>query len=137
MANELEVLSQHPPISLAFSFLNPAQGATADGVFFSGGAGFVVPAGYKFHPIILHGESNADLTAGIATFKVTDDGTELVNGPEAGLADTVQAAVGVKEVGSQPIAAAAVVGVSITTDGSYAPATADLDAVLIGVLTPA
>jgi hypothetical protein len=136
MANELS----YPgglAVTLQFSAANPGAGATAAMKFVQGGVGLKVPPGYKFHPLCLHGESNADLTAGTATFKVTADTTALANGPQAALADTVQVAVGVKGVGAEPIAAGAIVGVSVTTDAGYLPVTADMDAVLIGLLLPA
>jgi hypothetical protein len=136
MANELDY-SFGVDVTLTFEKANPGASATTALTFSQGGAGFKVPTGYAFHPICLHGESNADLTGGTATFKVTSSGTALSNGPTAALSDTIQAAVGVQRVGVEPIAAGAVVGVSVVTDGSYAPTTADLDAVLIGKLLPA
>lgn len=136
MANEL-TRDDGLSVTLAFAIANPAATATTDLTFAQGGAGFKVPTGYAFHPLCLHGESNADLTAGTATFKAIDNGTELGNGPEAALSDTVQAAVGVQRVGVNPIAAGHIVGVSVTTSAAYAPVTADLDAVLVGLLLPA
>lgn len=136
MANELSFIDGLS-ISLVFAVANPAAAATTNLTLSQANLGLVVPAGYKFHPLLLSGSSNADLTAGTATFKVTDDDTELVNGPQAALSDTVQRAAGVQRVGAQPIAAGHQVGVSVTTDASYAPVTADLDAILVGVLTPA
>lgn len=125
-------------MSLQFSIPNAGAGATTDLAFGQGGTGFVVPVGLKFIPVVLCGTSNADLTAGTATFKVIDNGTELTNGPEAGLADTVQSASGVKSPGvGAGIVAGHVVGVSVTTNAGYLPTTADLDAVLIGYLVPA
>jgi hypothetical protein len=49
----------------------------------------------------------------------------------------VQRAAAAARVGASPIAAGHEVGVSITTDASYAPTTADHDAVLVGLLLPA
>ncbi len=137
MANELDAKPGALPVTLAFAKANIEPNTTTDLTLAQGGAGFKVPTGYKFHAIALHGESNADLTADIATFKVIADGTELANGPTAALSDTVQAAVGVQRMGADPIAAAAVVAVSVTTGANFAPNTADVDAVLVGVLTPA
>lgn len=137
MGNELDT-KFGVSMSLQFFFANPGAGATTDLTLAQGGTGFVVPAGYKFIPTVLCGVSNADLTAGTATFKVTDNGDELTNGPEAVLADTVQRASGVKSptVGAG-IAAGHVVGVSVTTNAGYLPTTADVDAVLVGYLVPA
>jgi hypothetical protein len=71
--------------------------------------------------------SNADLTAGTATFKVTDNDTELVNGPAPVLSDLVQQASAVARVGIEPIAAGAQGRrFDHVTDASYAPTTADL-----------
>lgn len=137
MANELDVVRSHLPITLQFELANPGAGATTDMALAQAGTGFVVPTGYKFHPIMICGVSSADLTAGTADYKVTTDGTELVNGPTVQLADTVQRATGLQRVGVEPIAAGAVVGVSITTSAGYLPTTADHDCMLTGVLTPA
>lgn len=137
MANEIDV-KFGVPLTLQFEAANPAANAVTDFVLGQGGTGFVVPAGYKFIPVALCIASNADLTAGTATGKVIDNGTELVNGPEAGLADTVQRATDLSNPGSgASVAAGHVVGVSITTDAAYAPVTADLDAILVGYLVEA
>lgn len=137
MANELDI-EKGLPVTLQFALANPGAGATTNLTAAQANlSGFVVPTGYKFHPLLLSGGSNADLTAGTATFKVTDNDTELSNGPTAALSDTVQRASGVQRAHVEPITAGHEVGVSITTDGSYAPTTADLDAVLVGVLLPA
>lgn len=124
-------------ISLPFFVANPSANTTTDLAFTQGGTGFVVPTGYKFHPLIISGSSNADLTDGTATFKVIDNGTELSNGPTAVLSDTVQRASGVQRPHVEAIGAGRVVGVSVTTTAAYAPTTADLDAILVGVLLPA
>jgi hypothetical protein len=137
MANELS-RDDGIPVSIALSLANPGAAATTNLLAPQGNlSGFIVPTGYKFHPVLLSGVSNADLTAGTATFKVTDNDTELVNGPAPVLSDLVQQASAVARVGIEPIAAAHKVGISITTDASYAPTTADLDAHLIGILLPA
>lgn len=137
MANELNY-DFGLPVTIHLEKANPLAGATTDLVFGTqGGVGFVVPTGYKFHPMFISVASSADLTAGTLTAKVTADGTELTGGPVAVLNDTVQKAAGVQRVGADPIAADAVVGVSVTTDAGYLPVTADIDAVLTGVLLPA
>lgn len=137
MANELSFM-EGMPVTIALSLANPGASATTNLLAPQGNlSGFIVPTGYKFHALYLSGVSNADLTAGTATFKVTDNDTELVNGPAPALSDTVQQAAAVTRIGTEPIAAGHKVGISVTTDGSYAPTTADLDAVLIGILTPA
>lgn len=136
MANEL-TFPHGMPVTLQFEAANPNAGATTDFVQGQGNTGFVVPAGYAFHAVCVSAASNADLTAGTATIKVTDSGDELTSGPTAVLSDTVQRASGVMRVGAQPIAAGHIVGVSVTTDAGYLPITADLDAVLVGILLPA
>jgi hypothetical protein len=115
----------------------PQLTANQDLLLAQGGAGFVVPTGYSFHPLCLSASSNADLTAGTATFKVTDNGTELVGSVDVELSDTVQKAADVIRVGVEPIAAGHVVGVSVTCTAAYLPVTADVDAILVGVLLPA
>ena len=123
--------------TLILSIANPLAAATTDAVLAQGGAGFIVPTGYEAHPIYLGVRSNADLTAGTATFQVIDNGTELANGPSVVLADTVQEATGVARVGAAPIAAGRTVGVSVTTNAGYLPVTADHDIILILKILPA
>lgn len=136
MANELDP-KFGAAITLIFGKANIAANGTTDLTFANGGVGFKVPTGYKFHPVALHAETNADVTAGTGTFKVTDNGTELKNGPSVELSDEVQAASGVQRYGVEPIAAGHVVGVSVTASATYAPETGDVDAVLVGYLVPA
>lgn len=137
MANEL-AFPHGIPVTLDFELANPGAGATTAMTFGGqGGNGFLVPAGYAFHPIYLSDDSNADLTAGTATAKVRDNGTEIANGPEPQLADTVQRAAALCRVGACPIAAGHFVTVSLTTTAGYLPVTADHTARLIGLLLPA
>lgn len=136
MANEL-TYPDGLPVSLAFTKANIEPNATTALTLANGGAGLKVPTGYKFHPLMLHGESNADLSAGTAIFKVTANTTASINGPTATLSDTIQVAVGVQRPGAEPITAGKIVGVSIVADANFAPNTADVDAVLVGVLLPA
>lgn len=137
MANELDI-EKGIAVTIQLAVANPAAAATTNLTAAQANlSGFVVPTGYKFHPLLLSGGSNADLTAGTATFKVTDNDTELAQGPTAALSDTVQRASGVQRAHVEPIVAGHEVGVSVTTDAGYLPVTADLDAVLVGVLLPA
>ena len=137
MANELDRFEGGFPVTLIFGLAN-APANTANVLLLTGGnSGYLVPAGYKFSPLAISGISNADLTAGTATFAVTDDGTVVANGPTAQLADTVQKKAGLCAVAVEPIPAGHLVGVKATTDAAYAPITSGLDAVLLGVLTPA
>lgn len=137
MANELSLIPEGFPVSLNFGLSNAAAN-TANVLLLKGeNTGFVVPTGYKFQPLSILAMSNADLTAGNAAFAVTDNGTVLKNGPTATLSDTVQKKDGQNPVGTEPIAAGHLVGVKATTDAGYLPITADLDAVLLGILTPA
>ncbi len=136
MANELD-RNDGVDVTLIFSIANPGASATTALTLPQGNTGFKVPTGYQFHPVCLIGASNADLAAGTATFAVTAGGVVLGNGPTAVLSDLVQQAVGVKRVDAAPINPGVLVGVSVTTNGAYAPTTADLDVVLIGKLLPA
>ena len=124
------------PVTLVFGKANPVANTTTALTLANGGLGLKVPAGYKFHPMLLHGESNADLTAGVATFKVTANTTVLSEGPVAVLGDTVQVHSGVQRPNAEPISAGAIVGVSVILDANVAPNTADVDAILVGVLMP-
>lgn len=126
-------------VTLHFTKANVAENATTD-LLWAGagaGAGFKVPAGYKFHPILLQGELNANPSDGTATFKVIANSTELTNGPIANCTVNTQVAVAVARVGVEPIAAGNIVAVSVTTTANFAANTIDHDAVLIGKLLPA
>ena len=128
MANELAFHGNEGfPISLIFALANPAAAATTAMLLAQANTGFVVPTGYKFCPMVLNGNSNADLTAG----------TAIASGPEPALADTVQRATALARAQASPIAAGHIVGVSVVTDAGYLPVTADLDAILAGLLLPA
>lgn len=123
-------------IVLTFAKANITNNTTTALTFAQGGLGFKVPPGYDFCPEILHGESNADLTGGTATFKVTDNTAAVSNGPEPALNDTVQVAVAEVNPLVVRITAGRIVGVSVVADNSFAPTTADVDAVLYGRLVP-
>lgn len=125
------------PISFQVAITNPAASATTAATAAQGGPGFVVPAGYKFHPMLISIASNADLSAGTLTAKVTDNGTVLANGPTAVLSDPTQYASGLQRAQVEPIAAGRRVGASVVADASYAPVTADIDILVSGVLLPA
>lgn len=137
MANELS-FSHGLPVSLHFELANPLAAATTDMVMSSvaGDAGFRVPTGYKFHPILLSIDSNDDLAAGTLTAKVTNGGTELVNGPEPVCEDAIQGTAAVARVGICPIDQGGDVGVPVTTTAAYLPVTCDYNAVLVGLLLP-
>lgn len=137
MANELQFHGNEGyPISFTLSLANPAAAASTAMTQPQGNTGFVVPAGYAFHPMVLSLASNADLTAGTATAKVTDNGTVISGGPEPALSDTVQQAAAVARPQVAPIAAGHTVGIKLVTDAGYLPVTADHDAVLSGLLLP-
>lgn len=137
MANELSL--HLPLVAFQFTISNVAQGAVTDGVLAGGNGkgGPVVPTGYKFIPVFIDVESNDACTAGVATIKVTTGGTELANGPEATLNTTDTLTDTGLSTTKDSVAAGAEVGVSATGDGSWAPATADLDVVLYGFFAPA
>jgi hypothetical protein len=138
MAGELSFLgSAGFPVSFQVAIANPAANATTPATAAQGGPGLVVPAGYEFHPLLIAVASNADLTAGTLTAKVTDNGTALANGPAAALSDTVQYAAGVQRAQVEPIAAGHRVGAQVVTDAGYLPVTADIDITISGVLLPA
>jgi hypothetical protein len=121
---------------MTLSLANP--GAAGTGVLLSaqGNAGFVVPPGYSFHPTVLMASSNAVLTAGQAVFNVTDNTVAVVGGPVVILISTGPTTrdAQVSRIGVAPILAGHLVGVNVVTNGAYAPATADFDVTLGGVL---
>lgn len=124
-------------VSLQFSVANPAANATTAMTMPQAARGFVVPAGYRFHPVSLSLSSNAALSAGTATARVRANGTAVVGGPEPVLTSALQDANAIARVGQAPIAAGQRVDVALVTDAAYAPVTADHDAVLVGILMPA
>lgn len=125
------------PITLHYGKANVEPNATTALTLAQGGAGFVVPTGYKFHPILLHAESNAAITTDSATLKVRANTTALTSGPSVVLDDSAQNANDTARVGENPIAAGKVVNVAVTTETNFAPNTADIDAILVGILLPA
>jgi hypothetical protein len=139
MANELS--RPHPLVSFQFTIANIDAGTTpVDGILAGGNGknGPIVPTGYKFSPVFIDAEINAARTAGTSTIKVTDNGTEIVSGPEALIDDTnTLADTGVVSGDPQKIAAAHEIGVSATGNGSFAPTTADADVILYGYFLPA
>lgn len=138
MANELD----NPtglPMTLVFGTANLGANATAAGTLAGGQGsvdGFTVPTGYKFKPIFLYLESNTDLTGGTCTAKVTANNTAIANGPEPELSDTVQTTQAVaRATQSAGVAAGDDVGIHFI-GASLAPTTAEMDAILVGVLEP-
>jgi len=124
------------PVTLHYTIANIAGTATTALKFANGGLGLKVPTGYSFHPLLISAESNAAVQGGTATFKATANTTVSINGPSAALTTAAQVAVGAQRVGAEPIGAGKIVGVSVVTAG-FTPTTADVDAILTGVLLPA
>jgi hypothetical protein len=140
MAGELGALRDGLPLSMTFSLANPGAGATGVLLSAQAGVGFTVPAGYVFHAMGLFASSNAALTAGTATFNVTDNTVAVSNGPTALLSSVAGSTlnnVGLQRLGAAPIVAGHVVGVNIVTTAAYLPVTADVDVVLVGTLIAA
>lgn len=139
MANEL-VYESGLPITLQFISANLATGAgTVDMTLAQAGTGFLVPTGYSFHPMLLSVVATGALdTDASVVARVIDNGTELATGPTATVTQGVNThATGVNRVGTQPIAAGHVVGVSLTKNADYdTTGTIDWDAILVGVLLP-
>ena len=136
MAGELNALRDGYPIALLFSITDPAANATTLlTTSKQGGRGWVVPAGYVFHPMVLAAASNAAVTAGTAIFNVCVAGVAIANGPTAQLDTTnTQENTGVQRLGAAPIAAGSRVAVNIVASAGYLPVTADHDVILSGVL---
>jgi hypothetical protein len=134
MPNALGIREQDFPVTLQFIVTDVAADAITDGTLASGGAGWIVPAGFEFHPLMLHAEANEAVTAQSIAVKVIVGGTEATNGPEVTLSATAQAASGLKGMHGNPIYAGSVVSVSAETPAGFTPITADLDVILNGVL---
>lgn len=131
--NRYDAAPDRLPVSIQFEIANPAAGSTVDGVLGQGGDGFVVPAGYRFHPAFLLATSNAALSAGTADFNVTADGVEL-SLASVQLTDAIQRAAREYVFDAEPIGAGVVVGVSVITSAGYLPVTLDHDVLLVGEL---
>lgn len=135
MANEL-MRDDGIAVTLQFGVANKEPNTTSNLTLQQGYTGFLVPTGYKFHAVYLGGSTGANLSAGSGVFNVTNNGTALANGPTVTLNATVEQSHDVERVGVEPIPAGNFVGVNFVADANFAPNTADLDAVLIGLLLP-
>lgn len=122
--------------TVPFSLANPSAGATTAMALAAGNTSILVPDGMKawLYGLIVH--SNADLTGGTLTAKFTSGGSVVSNGPEPALSDTVQRKAAFVQPGDVAIDAGGLVGVSVVTDASYAPTTADIDVIAIFLLVP-
>lgn len=125
------------PITLQFIAANIVENATTNLTLGSGGVGITVPTGYKFHPVMLFAESNAEINTDSAALKVTANTTALVNGPSVTLDANTQTGYSTARVGAEGIAAGKVIGVNAVVGVNFAPNTLDIDAVLVGILLPA
>lgn len=138
MAEELRTPLDSVPVTLVFGSANAGANATAAATIVTGSAsttfdGIIVPTGYVFKPLYMHLESNADLSAGTCTAKVTANNTAILNGPEPQLSDTVQANHAVARADAcGGVAAGDYVGVHVI-GASLAPTTAEMDIILVGV----
>lgn len=124
------------PVTLQLSKANPS--AEGDSVLtLAQGNGFVVPEGYTFRPLYLVVKSNVDLSAGAATFKLASDGTAITGYHTCILSHGVQFKQTAFYRKQTQIPAGSEITVIMTADAAYLPVTADMDAVLFGVLEPA
>ncbi len=135
MAGELNAAPYGMPISFALTIANPAANATTVLVTPAQAAvGYVVPAGYVFHPMGIMAAANAALGAGTATFNVTGGAVAIAGGPTAQLAVGTQQASGIARFGAAPQAAGTVISGNIVTSAAYAANTVDHDVVIFGML---
>ena len=137
MAGELNAMRDGMPITLHFQATDPAANATTNLITDLTGAGYVVPAGYVFHPMLLQVTGDTAVTAGTATFNVTDNTVAVANGPAPVLSSAAGATLSqaaMARFGANPIAAGHIVGVNIVASAGYLPVTDDFDALLHGVL---
>lgn len=86
-----------------------------------------VHAGRAGRIIGIAARSNADYTAGVATFEPSVNGTKKAG--SAVLNDTVQRVV--SDFAAVPFAKGDLLGILLTTDGALAPITTDVDADLL------
>lgn len=116
-----------------FLVSNMAQGASAAAMLLAGVAAVVDMIAPRAGKVVgLAVRSNADLTAGTATFKAKVGANQV--GSSAVLSDTVQQKIvdfTDKEQQSSSFARGALLSVTAESDGSYAPATADQQAWLL------
>jgi len=125
------------PITLHFGAQNVAANADTHLIMPNGGAGLKVPSGYNFHPMLLHGEANANPGAGNATFKVTANAVAVTVGPTVAIAAGTQVGSTTQRPNVGSIAAGKIVGVDIVADANFAANTIDMDVILVGILLPA
>lgn len=138
MAEELITPHSSLSVTLVFGSANLGANSTAAATIVTGSASttldaITVPTGYTFYPLYMYLESNADLTAGTCTAKVTANNTAILNGPEPQLSDTVQTNAQVARLTQcGGVAAGDDIGVHVI-GASLAPTTAEMDVVLVGV----
>ena len=140
MAGELAYWKDGLPVTFKFMLKDLAANGTTAMTGALATPGYKVPAGYKFVPMLIGLSSSAELDGGTCIAKVTADATAVVNGPEATIALALpkqHATAVVREGQPASIAAGSVVCVELVASAAYSPETADLDAVVSGVMVPA
>lgn len=141
--SNIEFLPHGVVVTIPFYVANVAQNATTkclvNALATQTTGGYIVPAGCKFVPIALSVQGNAACDTASATWKVTDDGTAVANGPEATIDTTNTTKIGATgRPGAVSIAAGHIVGVSVVAAATFNPTgTTDYDVHLVGVLLPA
>lgn len=95
MSNVLDNLHSGFPVTLQFSMANPAAGST-NVLGLAQGNGFVVPAGYKLHPLAITAKSNGALTE-----LITNGGFETAGGGGADVFGTLVEAAGNGAIASE------------------------------------
>ena len=128
VVQDLFNLNEKNTFAFKYTVTNIAASSTVDGAVLDT---MIVPTGHNFVPVAVGVFLNDTVTAGTATVKVIDNGTELVTGPEAVLdtTNTVSDFGYIALPGSRVIVAGQQVNVSITGNGTLAP-TGTADAVV-------
>ena len=93
------------PVTLQFVGSNIEPNTTTALTLVNGGAGLVVPTGYKFHSMLVFAESNAAVSADTGTVVVRANTTTLGNGPTVALTNTAQSGSDTERVGAEGITA--------------------------------
>lgn len=137
MAGELNGVPYGMPITMHFQATDPAANATTVCITDLTGVGYMVPAGYVFHPMVLQVTADTAVTAQQAQFDVTDNTAIIAVSPSVILstvAGSTLSGATAQRLGANPIAAGHIVGVKVTTPVGYLPITDDYDVLLHGVL---
>jgi hypothetical protein len=123
------------PVTLSLRFQDLPADATSALTLQNGCSGLKVPAGYKFHAMLIHAELDTALTAQSIVVKAAADGVAL-NGPTVTLTTSIQKASGTQHAFVESVAAGSIISAVAIVPAGFTPTTAGLEVILSGLLIP-